>query len=200
MRNVPLAVLLCVVRAVLAFTTLRSNSYAGPYRILFKEVTQCTEGTVSPGAWVLNLTGNILHPRSVKSPVFNGQMIMRKDVGVGDVGITIAVAKWDSVAGWRENFFRIDGGEWCNVVATIGQTAFEEVSRHSMWPRSCPQSKGTYFFRNLSTDMVQRWEHFPVFPYGRFRGDLLYYVMKSKQTIVGCFRGVTEIVPKMKRS
>ncbi|XP_052125927.1 uncharacterized protein LOC127749917 isoform X2 [Frankliniella occidentalis] len=191
MGNAAPAVLVCVVPAVLAFTSLRSsvNSYA------------CPAGTVGPGGVVANVTGNIHHSRTIKASVFDGALLVMRDVGVGDLGVKVAVAKWDSVAGWKENFVRMDGGEYCNVLVTIGREAASEVSRHNpKFPKSCPIPKGTYIFNNLSFDFLQRWEHFPVFPYGRFRGDMLLYDMKSKQNIVGCFRGVSDIVPRMKKS
>ncbi|XP_052133264.1 uncharacterized protein LOC113211894 [Frankliniella occidentalis] len=201
-----LAVLVCVLpAAVLALTTPRPsiNSYAGPFNIMFREASPCPEGTVTPGALVVNLTGSIQHVRSVKYPVYNGQLLLTRDVVEGEFGVKVNIAKWDNVAGWKENFFRMDGngGEYCKVVATIAKDAASEISRNNpKYPKNCPFPKGTYHFRNLSTELVQRYEHFPVFPYGRFRGDILFYEMKSKKKIVGCFSGVSDIVPKIKKS
>ncbi|XP_026293085.1 uncharacterized protein LOC127749916 [Frankliniella occidentalis] len=192
-----------VVPAVFALTTMRSsiNSYAGPFTILFKEATQCPEGTVTPGRLVANLTGALHHSKFTKAAVFDGLALVTRDVDFGDLGLKVAVAKWDSVAGWRENFFRMDGGEYCNVMVSIGRDAASVVNRNNpKFPKSCPIPKGTYIFHNLSTELLQRWEHFPVFPYGRFRGDMIFYDLKSKQNIVGCFRGVSDIVPKVKKS
>ncbi|XP_052129976.1 uncharacterized protein LOC113214663 [Frankliniella occidentalis] len=202
MGNSVLAVLVCVVPTVLALTSLRASihSYAGPYNIMFREASQCPEGTVPKGAVGGNFTGSLHHLPSTKYPVFDGQLILMRDVGVGDVGVKVVIAKWDNVAGWRENFFRIDAGEVCKVFATIAHDAIAEVSRlNPKLPKSCPFRKGTYILRNFSSEIVQRYEHFPVFPYGRFRGDLYYYDMKSKQT-VACFRGVSDIVPKVEKS
>ncbi|XP_052128586.1 uncharacterized protein LOC113211001 [Frankliniella occidentalis] len=182
----------------------------GPYHAYVTETSQCPEGTVNPGALVGNLTGSLRHVRSSRYPLFTGQLLLKRDVVVGEIGklapeqIKIAIAKWDPVAGWRENFFRLEGvpgdprAEVCNVVSTMAKDVLDVVSRSNpKFPNRCPFRKGTYNFHNFSTGLIQRYEDFPVFPYGRFRADLIFYLMKSRQKIVACVRGVGEVVPRV---
>lgn len=65
--------------------------------------------------------------------------------------IKIAIAKWDPVAGWRENFFRLEGvpgdprAELCNVMSTMAKGFLDVVSRSNpKFPNRCP-------FRKVST-------------------------------------------------
>ncbi|XP_052125918.1 uncharacterized protein LOC127749914 [Frankliniella occidentalis] len=211
MRNATLAVLVCVVpAAVLALATQRAaiNSFAGPYHVIITEASQCPEGIVTPGASMGNLTGSLRHVRSSRYQLYNGQIVLKRDIVVGKFGIKVAVAKWDPVAGWRENnFFNLEGvpgdprAEVCNVVSTLVKDAIDAVSRSQpQIPNRCPFRKGTYIIRNLSTALLERYEDFPVLQYGRFRADVIFYLMKSRQIIVGCARGAGDIVPKLKTS
>lgn len=52
------------------------------------------------------------------------------------------MAKWDPVAGWRDNFFNMDGGEYCKVMALIGYQVSAELAKiDPNFPTSCPISK-----------------------------------------------------------
>ncbi|XP_034231172.1 uncharacterized protein LOC117639525 [Thrips palmi] len=173
------------------------NSYAGPFDIHFKEALQCPQGTVT-APLLMNMSGTLLSSRTLNGMVYNGVAFVARKVTKGDVGVKLAIAKWDNVAGWRENYFRLDGGEVCFAMKTVGKDAMAELHRNNpRFPTGCPLPDGSYSFRNFSTAALSRYEHFPVFPYGRFRGDLGFYDMKSKE-VAGCISGISEVVPKLK--
>ncbi|KAK3907344.1 LexA repressor [Frankliniella fusca] len=194
-------VLAAVLTVILASVTGSSiNSYAGPFTVVFRDVGQCPEGTVPPGQMLTNLTGNLHYSRPLKGTVFDGQFVTSREARAGDYAVKMRLAKWDTVAGWRNNFFLIEGGEVCSAIVKYAQEIIGEIHRNNpKFPTTCPIPKGVYTFRNLSTGLLQRFEHFPVFPYGRFKGNVLFYEMKSKD-IVGCFQGSFDVVPKVNKS
>ncbi|XP_034245679.1 uncharacterized protein LOC117647820 [Thrips palmi] len=173
------------------YTSCVRAAFAGPYVAIVRELGFCPECDNDED---FKIEGALRSNRSSKANLFfNGNVTVKNDIfSPGATTVTIDVAKWDTVSGWREHFLVMPIGDLCSAMQDIGKDLVEVVVKHVKgFPPKCPVPNTIYNVTNTPARIGQL-RHFPVLPYGRFRAHVLNF--HAKRPGVKRPRGCTKII------
>ncbi|XP_034242433.1 uncharacterized protein LOC117645967 [Thrips palmi] len=149
-------------------------AFAGPYKITVRSLGSCPISEFDADDDLI-IQGVLHSNRSSKEhQLFNGYGTVKHNVLVrGESMVKFDIAKWDTVSGWRENFWAVALPDFCFLVDDIGKELMEVLAKHiDGYPRKCPIPNRTYNITNTPSRIGQL-RRFPVLPYGRFRAYVI---------------------------
>ncbi|XP_034246543.1 uncharacterized protein LOC117648250 isoform X1 [Thrips palmi] len=204
--------------------------FAGPYYLTVVSGGLCSKEEVGITGDDIVLPLRFHHRRGCKDSLVTGNMTLKNGIGMpGNTSLLFLFAKWDSVSGWRENYFQVNLGELCYIMATYVVAFKDLIRKHSpAIPYKCPirddalpsdyslsgsshhgfvfalvgpagPPQNTYPFNEVPT-RFDTHPGFPALPYGRFRVRQMAYNLRTRsKTPRGCLRWVLDISEKVTR-
>ncbi|XP_034246544.1 uncharacterized protein LOC117648250 isoform X2 [Thrips palmi] len=175
--------------------------FAGPYYLTVVSGGLCSKEEVGITGDDIVLPLRFHHRRGCKDSLVTGNMTLKNGIGMpGNTSLLFLFAKWDSVSGWRENYFQVNLGELCYIMATYVVAFKDLIRKHSpAIPYKCPIRDNTYPFNEVPT-RFDTHPGFPALPYGRFRVRQMAYNLRTRsKTPRGCLRWVLDISEKVTR-
>ncbi|KAJ1523219.1 hypothetical protein ONE63_001105 [Megalurothrips usitatus] len=190
---------------VTAYLSIVPHYAQGPYLLELLEIGRCPANEVGHVGDDITVDAKLYHNRSMGSgTVYSGVATVKNNsFARGATTMKVDLAKWDPVSGWREHFLVMPAGESCFVMEDLATDLFKLFREIVVeeFPKKCPIPDGAYHVNNAFMNLGQ-FNHFPALPYGRFRGHVLGYHLRtpSVKTPRLCIRVVLNVHPKVKRA
>ncbi|KAJ1519570.1 hypothetical protein ONE63_004845 [Megalurothrips usitatus] len=137
----------------------------------------------------------VRHNHTLRVPVIDANVTLARGVFVrGESTMTLDIARWNSVSGWREHFLVMALGELCFVYEDIVADIMKVLAEASGVSTRCPIREGRYSGSNARAQLAPL-RHFPSLPYGRYRVHTIISGLRSKRRRA-CMRVIADVVPK----
>ncbi|KAK3914758.1 Type III secretion ATP synthase HrcN [Frankliniella fusca] len=111
--------------------------------------------------------------------------------------MTLDIARWDTVSGWRNHFLVMTLGELCFVYEDVVADIVKYIAEIAGITTKCPLLDGTYGGENGVVQLAPL-RHFPSLPYGRYKVHILVGYMKPsrQKELRACLKVIADVVPK----